>query len=154
MSCQLHGAHIDKEKQGKDVFVWYVAFSVLFSAGASSGPCFIEQRTAFPLSSGFVGLPCPGEWKLVQPRKGWAPKQVLGHLFCRRGAESETWISGICLYLNLSCLYQLTNHSVKFTCSLSPFPLFLCQWRQSTDIASEGECRKMTLNLVCFHSCL
>lgn len=46
---------------------------------------------------------------------------------CIKGAKSETWISGICLCLNHSCLYQLT-HSVKFMCSLLPFPLLSCRW--------------------------
>lgn len=62
LSCQLYGVHVDKEKQEKDVFVCCMSSPLLFSADVSSGPCFIEQRAAFPLSSGFVGLPCPGEW--------------------------------------------------------------------------------------------
>lgn len=53
--------------------------------------------------------------------------QKVGHFFCIKGAKWKTWISGICLCLNHSCLYQLT-HSVKFMCSLPPFPLLSCRW--------------------------
>lgn len=63
--------------------------------------------------------------------KGWAPKQMWGTSSVEGEQESETWMSGICLCLNHSCLYQLTHHSLKFTCSLPPFALLLCRWSTS-----------------------
>lgn len=86
-----------------------------------------QHSTQFRLCEVFMSM----GMEIGATQKGWAPKQVVEQFFCRRGAESETWISGIWLCLNLSCLYQLTNHPVKFTCSLSPFPLFSCRWSTS-----------------------
>lgn len=60
--------------------------------------------------------------------KGWASLPDVGHLFCRKGAQSETCLSGICLCLNHSCLYQVTQLPVKFMCSLPPFPLLSSRW--------------------------
>lgn len=102
---------------------------ILSLAVASSYLCFIEQTTAFLPSLGFSGPSLSRRMEIVAS-EGVGSKREVGHFFCIKGAESETWISGICLCLNHSCLYQLA-HSVKFMCSLLPFPLLSCRWSTS-----------------------
>lgn len=89
--------------------------------------------------------------------KGWAPKQMWGTSSVEGEQESETWMSGICLCLNHSCLYQLTHHSLKFTCSLPPFALLLCRWSTSGRakiLPVRESAVKRTSDSTSFHSCL
>lgn len=128
MSCHLYGVHVNKQKQENNVW-WCMPSPLILSLGVvSSYMCFIEQSTAFLHSSGFSG-PFLSRRMETDTSERVGSKKEVGH-FCRKGANSETWIAGVCLCLNHSCLYQLT-HSEKFMCSLPPFSLFSCRWSSS-----------------------
>lgn len=122
VSCQLCEMHVDKEKSWKDVCVVSThSFTVL-------SWCFIWFMSCWTERSIPTQFRCCGVSLFGRIEDRWNWKTDMGHLSFRRGAQSETWISGICLCLNHSCLYQVTHLSVKFVCSLPTFPLLSGRW--------------------------
>lgn len=130
-----------------------MSFSLILLVVVSSYLCFIEQSTAFLHSSGFSGPSLSRRMVIVASERVGSNRE--GALLLYK--ESKVRNLNIRYMFVLESFLFISADSLGEVHVLPPtFPSASMQvkhFRQSTHIASKGECRKRTLDQTFFHSC-